>query len=66
MGKQHTMSTQNLKVDPDGSIARAIRELKKAADYIAKTGSHLGAARLHRIADEAADEANLEITKVKK
>lgn len=48
---------------PDGPVGDALRALKGAADYIEdKTDSKLGAARLHRLADEAADTLGLEIT----
>jgi len=49
-------------VGPDGAVAKALCELKKAGDYIAEQGSALGGGRLHRIADEAVDEVGLEIT----
>lgn len=48
-------------VDPNGAVAKALCELKKAGDYIAEQGSELGGGRLHRIADEAAEEVGLEI-----
>lgn len=50
-------------VDDDGPIAKAICELKSVADHLYETGSTLGAGRLHRVADEAADAAGLEISK---
>lgn len=49
-------------VDPDGAIAKAICELKSAADYVHETGSTFGAGRLHRITDAAADAAGLKIS----
>lgn len=51
-------------IDADGAIAKAICELKAAADFIADaTDSYLGAQRMHQIADEAAEEGGLDITK---
>jgi len=49
-------------VEDGGAVAKALCELKKAGDYIAKQGNELGGGRLHRIADEAADAVGLEIT----
>jgi hypothetical protein len=58
-----TDATESLvEPDPDGAVAKALCELKSAADYIAESGSQRGAGRLHRLADEAADAVGLEIT----
>lgn len=48
---------------PDGPVAEALCALKAAADFIEEeTDSILGAGRLHRLADEAAGEIDLEIS----
>ena len=59
---QKALSVLESPVAPNGAVAKALCELKKAGDYIAEQGSALGGGRLHRIADEAADEVGLEIT----
>ena len=52
-------------VDEDGPVAEALCELKAAADYIEeKTDSKLGAGRMHRLANEAADAVGLEIREI--
>jgi len=49
-------------VDSNGPVAKALCALKEAADFIeVETDSALGAGRLHRFADEAADSVGLEI-----
>jgi len=48
--------------DCGGPVSDALCALKEAADFIEeKTDSKLGARRLHRLADEAADSVGLEI-----
>ncbi|MFB6198429.1 MAG: hypothetical protein ABEI52_09215, partial [Halobacteriaceae archaeon] len=59
---QKALSTLESPVDPDGAVAKALCELKKADDLIAEQGNELAGGRLHSIADEAADEVGLEIT----
>lgn len=44
------------------AVAEAVVELKKMADFVEEeTDNHLGAARAHRIADEAAEAMDLEV-----
>ena len=49
-------------VDEDGPVAKALIEMYHAADYLGERKNRLSAARMRRLADEAADAVGLEIS----
>jgi len=49
-------------VDDDGPVAKALIEMHHAADYLGEHKNRLSAARMRRLADEAADAVGLEIS----
>jgi len=49
-------------VDDDGPVAKALVEMHHAADYLGEHKNRLSAARMRRLADEAADAVGLEIS----
>jgi len=59
--EQKAPSEAESHVDEDGPVAKALIEMHHAADYLEERKNQLSAARMRRLADEAADAVGMEI-----